>query len=89
MSSLGDEGRLRADLMVREAEDELLVLDPRADQVHQLNRSAALIWRLHGEGASLEEIADRLAAQFEVSAERAKEDVEETLLRFRALSLIG
>lgn len=89
MSSLGDEGRLRADLMVREAEDELLVLDPRADQVHQLNRSAALIWRLHGEGASLEEIADRLASQFEVSAERAKEDVEETLLRFRALSLIG
>jgi hypothetical protein len=75
-------------LVVREVEDELLVLDTRADQVHQLNRSASLIWRLYSDGASTAEIAERLASEFEVSVETAQRDTEETLSRLRALSLI-
>ena len=75
-------------VMVREVDGEILVLDTLSNQVHQLNRTASLIWRLFGEEASPEAIAAALTAEFAVDEQTALNDVLETLRRLRSLNLL-
>lgn len=75
-------------ILVREVDDELLVLDTVRDRIHHLNGSAAAIWRLHAEGLRAEEIAGELAAHFEVSLETAVADARDVVGRLRSLGLV-
>lgn len=76
-------------LMIRKLGDELLLLDPERDRVHQLNATASLIWELNEAGMAPEEIAERLASTFEVVHSEAEADVEITLAAFRERGLAG
>ena len=81
--------RARPDgLIVRASGDELLVLDTRADRIHQLNATASLIWSHLEAGSADAEIAESLAADFEISVEQARVDVAAALSRFRELGLL-
>ena len=78
----------KSGLLIREVDGEILVLDPERDQVHQLNASASLIWQHYDSGADLEEIATRLAMEFDLDEDKAKRDVRAALEDFRRLELI-
>lgn len=75
-------------LMIREIDGELLVLDTRANQVHQLNRTAAIIWRMCNDGTQPETIACALSTEFAVDEQTALKDVVETLAQLRSKNLL-
>lgn len=81
--------RKRADsLVVREVSDGILVLDMEGAQIHQLNATAAFIWR-HCDGvAGAADIATSLAREYELEAVAAERDVETALSELKALNLV-
>lgn len=78
----------RSDLVVENADGELIVLDKDGGQVHQFNESAALIWNGLNEGLETEQISEKLASLFEVEHERALSDVLTTIEQFAELGLL-
>ena len=81
--------RRRVGIMVRGLDDDLLILDTEANQIHQLNRAASLIWRNVDEATAPEQLAGLLAEAFDVEERVALTDVLATLERFRGLNLVS
>lgn len=75
-------------VLVREAEGQVLVLDPASDRIHQLNETASFIWRTCQEVASAAEVAKSLAENFEVEEDKARADAERTIDELKALGII-
>ncbi len=75
-------------LIVREFDDETVILDPESDRVHRLNATASLIWKMHTSGSSQEAIAKALANQFDIGENQAQTDVAEAISRFEAMALL-
>ena len=78
----------RTDLAVEDADGELIVLDKDAGKVHQLNRSAALVWQGLSEGLATDEIAVKLTNAFDVEHENAVSDVQTSITELRELGLL-
>ncbi len=74
--------------MVRHLNQEVLLLDTVSNQIHQLNQTAGFIWQRCDEARSSEEMARRLAAEYEISYDEAIRDVVQTLEKLRGLNLI-
>lgn len=72
----------------REVDGETLVLDSRAELIHQLNPTASFIWQQARSGSSAVEIAAELAEDFDVELETAQRDVAATLARLKELNLL-
>ena len=72
----------------REVDGEVLILDCRAELIHQLNPTASFIWQQAQVGASVEEIARALAEQYDVDLETAHRDAVATLARLEELNLV-
>ena len=68
--------------------DELLILDQGAGKIHQLNETAALIWRKYESGLSTEELVQALVESYDIGEEAAAKDVAATLEKLQALDLI-
>jgi hypothetical protein len=79
--------RLEA-ILVREVGPEVLLLDTKSDQIHQLNQTASFIWGRLVVPASAEEIAASVANEFDVEEQLALQEVVETLDKLHALKLI-
>lgn len=62
-------------ILTRLADGSGSLLDPRTMDFWTLNRTGARIWELLSGGASDEEAAERLAAEFDVDAPTAREVV--------------
>jgi hypothetical protein len=75
-------------IMVREVDGEIVVLDGLSNRIHQFNRTASFIWRACNEGQSAPAIASALSAHFEVDRATAFDDVVKTLTRLRGLNLL-
>ena len=73
----------------REVNGEMLVLDERAQVIHQLNPTASFIWQQAQRGSTADGIAAALAEQYDVSLETAHRDVASTLARLKELNLVG
>ena len=73
----------------REVNGETLVLDGRAELIHQLNPTASFIWQQAQSGSRAEEIAAALATQYDVDLETAHRDVAATLTRLKELNLVN
>ena len=78
----------RPGLVVRDSENEAVVLDKQRDLVHQLNPTAAFIWELCDGDHSVGEISEALAEAFEVDSETARRDVESTVDQLADLGLV-
>ena len=76
-------------LMEREVDGEVLLLDTESNQIHQLNRTASLIWRKCLEGASAAEIARLVAENFDVEEHRVLDDVDRMISTFKVLRIVG
>ena len=76
-------------LVVREVDGETLILDTEKNLVHQLNRTASLVWRMEREGLEPETMAAAFAQDFEVDELHALEDVRAALQKLESLSLLS
>ena len=69
--------RRRETLIWRKVGNEVVILNEEGTQLCHLNQTAAHIWTLADGTKTLQEIADGLCAQFEVSPVEALGDVQE------------
>jgi hypothetical protein len=67
--------RLRQDAIWRETDGEVIALDDELMSYVSTNRAGALLWRELADGASPEELAERLVSAFGIEHERAERDV--------------
>jgi hypothetical protein len=72
---VGDRPKRRSDVSIREVEDDTVVLDRAAEQIHRLNSTASFIWHRCDGRRTVREIADELAGSFDVDPEAANEAV--------------
>jgi Coenzyme PQQ synthesis protein D (PqqD) len=77
----------RPDLLTRVTDGEALILDRAAGKIHRLNTTASYIWN-ECDGRSAAEIAVRMLAHFDTTADLVLSDVEATLADFRCLGLV-
>ena len=83
-----DRPQQRADLSVRLVEHEAIILDREANQVHQLNATASLVWqRCDGQHTAVQ-IAEALTGAVHVDLETARAAVVTALRRFAELGLL-
>lgn len=78
----------RSDLESREVDEELLVLDRREGRIHKFNHSAALIFGCCDGRHTIEQIIDRVAAEYGKAAEAVRQDVDGALRHFAELGLL-
>ena len=80
---------LRTDLLVREIEGETVILDRQNDRIHTLNPTASFIWNALATHRSADAIVQSLTEAFDVDAQSAAKDVNDTLDSFGKLNLIS
>ena len=78
----------RTEFEERVVEGEMVVMDKESEQIHQLNQTASFIWQLCDGDHDRQQIAEKLAAAFEVDAETAEADVTETLNKLEEIGLL-
>jgi len=79
----------RVDLRIVDLENEMLVYDEQARQVHILNATARWIWLLCDGTHAPEEIAEEVARMYPgTPSETVRQDVEETLETLGAKRLL-
>ena len=77
-----------AGLLSVEMEGELLLLDPRTDGLHHLDRLGTIIWKvLDGQG-SVDDLVDDLAAAFGTPDDIVRTDLEDLLVKLRTAGLL-
>ena len=64
-----------ADLDWREVEGELVALDLRESRYLAINRTGQVLWTALAEGATEDELTDRLVEAFDIERARAAADV--------------
>ena len=78
----------RSDVITRDLEGELIILDRAAGNVHQLNATASSIWNQCDGAHSTVEIAACVAVRFDQVPETILDDVVAALSSLRQLGLI-
>lgn len=74
---------------VMEIEGETLILNPNTFAVTKLNAMGGEVWRLLGECPTVEQLTDRLAAEYGgVSPERIQTDIRRFLDRMKDIGLV-
>lgn len=76
--------RLRSDVTWREADDEVLAVDPRMRNYASTNASGRVLWKALAEGATREELTARLVETFGIDRRRAEPDVDAFVAELRA-----
>lgn len=86
----GNRPKAREDVVFRQLDDEWVLFDPRSEQLHVLNLSAALVWSHCTGEFTRDEIARAVAAAFEppVAPNRVVTDVTAALERFHHTGLL-
>jgi len=76
-------------VVFRQLDDEWVLFDPRTDQLHVLNLSAAVVWA-HCDGATdIDGIAGALVEAFSnLPLAQARQDVDTALAGFREAGLL-
>jgi hypothetical protein len=78
----------RSDLAVEYIDDDLVVLDKKLGQIHQLNSTASIVWKGIAAGNNWRTIATSLVERFDVSGDTAIVDVKKVVDQFRTLKLL-
>ena len=79
----------RADNVIsREINNEIAVIKDDGLAVHVLNKTAARIWEMCDGETGPDEIATKLCERYDVSLERARDDVRNTLSRMMEKGLL-
>jgi len=78
----------RPDLVAANLGDELAVLDMSKSAYLGFNATAAQVWRLLQEPRSLDELCAALNAEFDVDAQRCRQEVEALLQKLQSAGMI-
>lgn len=70
-------------------EDDLIIFDDRSKQLARMNQTAAIIWQLHEENLSVDEISQYLSENYGVEKEIINSDVISALSEWQSRGLIG
>jgi hypothetical protein len=71
--------RRKPGLMVREAQDEIVVLDATGERIHHLNATAAMAWHMSADITTPSALAAALASRYEVEEDVALRDAQSVL----------
>jgi hypothetical protein len=84
------EGRLRRadNVIFREIADEIVVINVDGQKVHVLNKTAARIWEMCDGSLGPDEIAEKLCERYDISLERASNDVRNTVTKMMEKGLL-
>lgn len=88
VQSLRSFPKRRVDVTTREVDGQILILDRRHDDVHQLNTSASYVWQCCTGQMSAEEIAMSMAQNFSIDQKDAERDVADLISQLTALDLL-
>ena len=55
----------------REVDGAMVIISPEDSQVHELNEIASLFWK-HAEGKTLDQLVERISAEYEVARETGR-----------------
>ena len=83
-----DRPRRRADIVLQDVGGEAILIDPRTDEAHVLNGSAARLWQLCDGERTLDQLAAEFGAIYDLSAADVADDVREVLGELAKLKLI-
>ncbi|MBN1696492.1 MAG: PqqD family protein [Spirochaetales bacterium] len=64
-------------LTVREIGDDIVILSEETLEIHNLEGSAAFLWKCIDGKTTVGDIRDKLCHEYEVTAEQAKDDIAE------------
>jgi hypothetical protein len=67
--------RLQQDAIWREADGEVIAIDPRLTNYVSTNGAGALLWKQLADGATQEELVSRLVDTYGIARELAERDV--------------
>ena len=85
-----DTFRLRdQDLVWREVEDEIIILDTRASVYASVNEAGRVLWLKLAEGASLEDLSGELVRHYGLNEADATRDAEAFLQSLRDQDLLS
>jgi|SRR5688500_13530735 len=56
--------------------DDAVLIDLRTNEVYEMNRTAARMWQLLGDGVDVDDIEGRLASEFEVEPKELRRQME-------------
>ncbi|HET7486625.1 MAG TPA: PqqD family protein [Acidimicrobiales bacterium] len=76
------------ELTTVEIDGEALLLDPRTDGVHQLDRLGSVIWQVLDGEATVDELVDDLAAAFAAPPEQVRHDLGDLLVGLRGIGAL-
>ena len=83
-----DRPRRRADIVLQDVGGEAILLDPRTDEAHVLNGSAARLWQLCDGERTLDQLATEFGAIYDLSGADVADDVREVIGELVKLELI-
>ena len=72
----------------RDVEDEMLLVDTQNMQVHQLNRTASLVWEKCDGMHTVGDIIASVISEYDVKPEVAKQEVVSLIAQLQDLKLI-
>lgn len=67
--------RLRQDAIWRESDGEIIAIDDQLTNYVSTNSAGSLLWKQLADGATPDDLADRLMTAFQIERERAERDV--------------
>jgi len=74
---------------VHSVDDELIVFDSRSKQLARMNQSSTMIWKLHEEDLSVDEIAQQLSQIYGMAKDEFIPDIIQALDAWQAMGLLG
>jgi len=80
--------KVRTDLDIVELDDELVLYDPARDEVHYLNATAALVFKLCDGSATVRELSTEIGEALGVPAKRVERQVRTLLKDLREAGLL-
>jgi hypothetical protein len=72
----------------REIDGEVVIISPEDSQVHELNETAALVWKFADGERTADEIAASLATEYDVASDSARKDVAELIAQLADKQLL-
>lgn len=88
--TLDDTPLARDDVVLRPLSDEWVIYDPESNQIHVLNKSAAVAWLCCTGDLSVREIVDEVASSFTVEdPARMEGEILEAVSSFARLGLFA
>lgn len=80
---------LNPDVEFKRLVEGMVLVHLTTNQVYELNSTGVRVWELLGAGAQIEEILNRLTAEFEIEPEQLRQDVDDLLQDLKAEGLIS